>query len=207
MKRIAIVISTQSGHTKKVAEFLADQLIGKGIDFDLFNVELGQTPSAKKLKSYDAVVIGCPVYLGDFSQRLLDWTWDHREDLSELRCGLFTVSMNAADPRSKAREVDDKVLKNFLRQTDFHPRFVASFAGALAYTKYNFFKRCVLQGISAAAGGPTDTSQDYELTNWDEVSRFMAAFEAQDMDSDFATINRFPNSPQPLFPVRMPRVA
>jgi len=207
MKRIAIVISTQSGHTHKIAKFMADQLGRVDVELDIFNVELECAPSSSQLKAYDAVIVGSPVYLGDFSQRLLDWSWEHRNQLNTIPSGLFTVSLNAADSRPKARPVDDKVLRNFIDQTDFHPRFVASMAGALAYTQYGFFKKCVLQGISAAAGGPTDTSRDFDLTNWEEVTEFAQAFQSQDMGSGFATINRLPITPQPLWPVGLPRVA
>lgn len=207
MKSIAIVISSATGHTKRIAEYMANRMDRCELVAEIHYVSGTSPLSDAGLKSYDAVVVGCPVYLGDFPQLLVDWAWDHQDVLNAMPSGLFTVSLNAADPRAKAREIDDKVLRAFLDQTDYRPRFVASLGGALEYTQYGFFKRCILQGISASAGGPTDTSRDYDLTNWKEVERFVQAFYSQNMESEFATVNRLPKLPHPTQPMALPRVA
>ena len=207
MKRIAIVIPAENGHTTRIANQRASQLNRLDATVDLVNVASQDGLSASDLAQYDAVIVGCPVYLGDFPQLLMDWTWEHRDQLNMMPSAFFTVSLNAADPRPKARAIDDKVLRNYLVQTDFRPRFVASVGGALEYTRYGFFKRCVLQGVSAAAGGPTDTSRDFDLTNWADVAQFVSAFFEQDMTSDYATVNRLPVAPHPVWPIGLPRVA
>ncbi len=207
MKRIAVVFSTQSGHTRKISERVAELFRAKEIDVELFDLAQDEAPSAETLQEFEAVVLGCPVNLGDFSPLLVDWTWDCREALSQIPSGLITVSLNAADPRPKARAVDDKVLRNFIDETDLRPRFVASVAGALQYTQYGFFKRCVLQGVSAACGGPTDTSRDFDLTKWADVDAFAEAFLAQDLSSDFATVNRLPIAPLPSWPMGQRQMA
>lgn len=207
MNRIALVISSQGGHTACIATRIGDRLAASGQELRIFNVALGDYPTAADLKEFEAVIVGCPVYLGDFSPQLVDWTWELRAQLKLMPTALFTVSLNTADPRPKARQVDDKVLRNFIDETDLRPRFVASFAGALKYTQYGFFKRCVLQGISAAAGGPTDTTRDFDLTDWTAVLRFAEAFFKQDMRSEFATVNRLPISPRPLRPIAQPWAA
>ena len=52
-------------------------------------------------------------------------------------------------------------------------------AGALLYTRYNFLVRFVMRQITKAEGGDTDTSRDYEYTDWDAVDRFAEAFARQ----------------------------
>jgi menaquinone-dependent protoporphyrinogen oxidase len=49
---------------------------------------------------------------------------------------------------------------------------MASFAGALAYTKYGFFKRLALRYIAWRVGAPTNPARDYEFTDWEAVTRF-----------------------------------
>jgi menaquinone-dependent protoporphyrinogen oxidase len=44
-------------------------------------------------------------------------------------------------------------------------------AGRLAYTQYGILTRLLMTWIARRQGGPTDTSRDHELTNWDEVAR------------------------------------
>jgi menaquinone-dependent protoporphyrinogen oxidase len=42
-------------------------------------------------------------------------------------------------------------------------------AGRLAYTQYGLLKRFVMRRIALKAGGPTDTSRDHEMTDWEQV--------------------------------------
>ena len=44
-------------------------------------------------------------------------------------------------------------------------------AGRLAYTQYGFLTRFIMKWIARRQGGPTDTTRDYEFTNWDNVTR------------------------------------
>jgi menaquinone-dependent protoporphyrinogen oxidase len=61
-------------------------------------------------------------------------------------------------------------------ETGWHPRRVELVAGALPYTRYNFLVRFVMRRISRKEGGDTDTSRDYEYTDWAAVDRFAAEF-------------------------------
>ena len=47
---------------------------------------------------------------------------------------------------------------------------------ALLYRQYNFFMRWVMKRIAAKAGGDTDTSRDYEYTDWNDVRAFAGQF-------------------------------
>lgn len=49
-------------------------------------------------------------------------------------------------------------------------------AGALLYTRYNWIERWVMRRIVRKAGGDTDTSRDYEYTNWAELRAFVEQF-------------------------------
>jgi menaquinone-dependent protoporphyrinogen oxidase len=46
-------------------------------------------------------------------------------------------------------------------------------AGALTYSKYNFFIKLIMKTMARRAGGPTDTSRDYEFTDWAALDRFV----------------------------------
>jgi menaquinone-dependent protoporphyrinogen oxidase len=50
---------------------------------------------------------------------------------------------------------------------------VATLGGALRYTQYGFLKRFLMKQISRRHNGPTDTSRDYEFTDWQRVDRFV----------------------------------
>ena len=53
------------------------------------------------------------------------------------------------------------------------PAHVLPVAGALAYSQYNFIIRFVMKRIARKAGAPTDTSRDYEFTDWSTLDSFI----------------------------------
>jgi hypothetical protein len=59
-------------------------------------------------------------------------------------------------------------------------------AGALLYSKYNPLVRFVMKRIAKEAGAATDTSRDYEYTDWVGLDRFVVelaeAFAAARLD-------------------------
>jgi menaquinone-dependent protoporphyrinogen oxidase len=49
-------------------------------------------------------------------------------------------------------------------------------AGALPYTRYNWLKRWIMRRIVAKAGGDTDTTRDFEYTDWEDLRAFARTF-------------------------------
>jgi menaquinone-dependent protoporphyrinogen oxidase len=68
------------------------------------------------------------------------------------------------------------LLDKFFRKTGWRPKHVKPVAGALLYTKYNPLIRFVMKQIVKRAGGDTDTSRDYEYTDWVALDRFVGEF-------------------------------
>lgn len=183
MKSIAIVVATKYGQSFKIANALASEFESLGVKTALL------TPD-EELGSFEAVIIGSPVYIGKFVPEVTAWTKKNLVRLNASPAGFFSVSLNAADKRPQARLDDDRLLREFLTESGLRPSFVASFGGKLAYTKYGWFKRWMMKRISASAGGPVDTSRDHEMTDWDQVRRFAQAFASEDRRSEFATERR-----------------
>jgi len=69
-----------------------------------------------------------------------------------------------------------RIVERLVAETGWHPQRVELVAGALPYTRYNFLVRFVMRRISRKEGGDTDTSRDYEYTDWAAVDRFAAEF-------------------------------
>lgn len=90
----------------------------------------------------------------------------------------FSVSGSAAGPSERDHANARRVLDEFLTKTGWRPRSVATIAGAMSFTKYGVFTRMILRMISRRAGGPTNTSRDHEMTDWDQVARFAGEFAA-----------------------------
>jgi menaquinone-dependent protoporphyrinogen oxidase len=66
-----------------------------------------------------------------------------------------------------------KVVENFLDETGWHPKFIKAIAGALLYSRYNPLVCFVMKRIAKSAGVATDTSRDYEFTDWIVLDHFV----------------------------------
>ena len=63
-------------------------------------------------------------------------------------------------------------IDTLLHETGWRPTVTQSFTGAVAYTRYGWWYRWYLKRISRRKGLPTDTSRDWDFTEWSEVERF-----------------------------------
>ncbi len=70
-------------------------------------------------------------------------------------------------------------MDTFFIETGWTPHQAHGVAGALFYTKYNPLVRMVLKRIAKKAGGATDTSRDYEYTDWAALERIVEDFAGQ----------------------------
>lgn len=193
MKKTAILFESHRGHTRNIATAIRDWITqGHGeqsVDFLEISRERDPLPLDPEV---DTVFIGAPIYAGRFPKELIRWIRNNREALAKVNWAFFSVSLNAADTRSPARAADDRAIRKFIGQAGLVPPYVASIAGALNYRDYGWLLRAFMKRTSSEAGGPTDTSKDHVLTNWDEVREFTDAVVALDRNSRFAMQNRFP---------------
>jgi menaquinone-dependent protoporphyrinogen oxidase len=189
-KRIAIVFSSATGQTKKIARYLEEKIQQSGFSTVLIDADL--EPQVSLPSSIDGIIYGTPVYRSRYRPTLLAWSQRHVRELEHVPSAFFTVSLNAADRREQARPDDEALLRDFFRQTRHVPAFAASFAGALKYREYSWFIRWIMRTKSKRAGGDTDTSRDYEYTNWEQVDAFANDFLADRRDSSFRASRLFP---------------
>lgn len=172
MARFALIFATQHGQTRKIAERIATEMRRAKDQIEIFG-DLDAYPN--EFVDYDAIILGGPVYVGQLPKNLIRWAKNHAGRLNAKPVAIFTVSLNAADARPNARKMDEQILDQFCTATGLRPKLRASLKGALLYREYGWFKRWIMRRISGSAGGPTDTSRDYEMTDWGEVLDFARA--------------------------------
>jgi menaquinone-dependent protoporphyrinogen oxidase len=100
----------------------------------------------------------------------------HVAHLNQMPSAFFSVSLAAASGLEDEHREVEKITTDFLEHTGWGPLMTIQIAGALKYTEYDYFKRLIMNMISKKERGATDTSQDYEYTNWDEVTKFVNEF-------------------------------
>jgi menaquinone-dependent protoporphyrinogen oxidase len=170
MTRMLILYATTEGQTAKIARFLADRLRARGADVLLLNaVEL---PGDMDPAAFGAVILAASLHTGHYQAAIEHFARDHHERLNAMHSTFVSVSLSAAgddedDVQGLARCVED-----LQRTTGWKPRHVHHAAGAFRYTQYDFLKRWAMKYIAWRKGGPTDSSQDWELTDWDALGAF-----------------------------------
>lgn len=165
--RVLVVFHTSEGQTAKITERVASRLRDSGAA-----VEVHDAASAPGPAGFDAVVLGDSIHLGHHSRALRSYAKAHSETIGTLPCAVFQVSMTSAGEDDEHTRLAHKYLADLLHEADIDPDIVGLFAGALAYTRYGWAKRRVMQKMSESEGRPTEPSRDYELTDWEDVDHF-----------------------------------
>lgn len=173
---ILAVYGTNYGQAEAVLRRIAAALEARG---HTVHVHKGDAlPAGLAVDGHDAVVIAASIVMGKHQAYIRRFVEQHRAAL-QARPGAF-VSVNGAAPESDPawRAEAQGYVDQFLRETGWQPRWTAAFSGALRFPRYGFVTRLIMRLISRQHGGPTDTAQEYEFTDWQAVDRFAAAVAA-----------------------------
>lgn len=177
MARVLIIYATVEGQTARIATRIALQLRNFGHSVATHRVEKSEryTELASRLGTFDAVIVGASIHYGNHSSYLRALLKRCRAELAVRPSAFFSVSLSAGGPGANP-DTARRYLQSFLIQAGWQPQQTATFAGALCYSKYNRFKRFLVLLFVRMAGGDTDTSRDYEYTDWEVVDRFAVDF-------------------------------
>jgi len=127
------------------------------------------------LSKYDAVVIGAAIRYGHHERALEKEVRAHAAELAARPNAFFSVCLSAGGPGYKPKAVR-RYVDEFCANTGWEPGEVASLAGALQYSKYGPLIKFMMKLIVGFSGGETDSSRDYEYTDWVAVERFARDF-------------------------------
>jgi len=171
--RYLILYATIEGQTARIAERMTASLRNKGHVVELHSADA--VPAGLEFAAFDGIIIGAAIHYGHHPSYLRTLVRRHRDALAARPSGFFSVSLSGGGPGAKPKAAK-RYLDKFLRQTGWHPDQAASFGGALKFSRYGGFKRMLMIIFVGLAGGDTDTSRDYEYTDWEAVERFADAF-------------------------------
>jgi len=176
---VGVFYATREGHTAMIAQRIATTLHNHGFTAAAFNVK--DEAMTIDLADCDAVIVAASVHTGRHEREMIDFVRKHRERLKTIPTSFLSVTLSqagaerkTATPEEHARFEKDVqyMIDSFIRETGWHPDHIKPVAGALLYTRYNFLIRFVMKRISKKAGGDTDTSKDFDYTNWTDLDQF-----------------------------------
>lgn len=174
MDKIVILYGSSEGQTAKIAQHIAEVIREKCYVVDVMDCRT--LPVNFSLAFYETVIIGASLHASGYQKCVRTFIQQQLGELEQIPNAFFSVSLTEASSHPEEKVQLQQLMTTFLQQIGWRPQLVMSFAGALAYSKYGFLKRIVMQNIARRAGAPTDPSHDYEYTDWEAVTRFAEHF-------------------------------
>ena len=169
--RTLVIYSSVDGQTLKIVKRITALMEG--------NCTLVDVDELQKIdfSQYDKVLIGASIRYGNFRRNLLDFVNKHKIQLDLLPNAFFLVCLTARKPE-KAIPENNAYMVKFNQLSQWQPCLKGVFAGALLYSRYNWWQTLIIQLIMKITGGSTDKEKDIELTDWSKVERFSQDFSA-----------------------------
>lgn len=175
MTRTLIVYGSAYGQTEKTVQRVAARLKEAGV---LCNIVKGDAiPPGLRPADYDGFVVAGSVLFGKHQKYLESFVTKHHEILTRRPSMFLSVCGAAHSETPESEALAQKYRLEFIRRAGWAPRLAHSLAGGLPFTRYGVFTRLMMRLISRHSGGPTDTSRDWEFTDWDTVDRLAREFQ------------------------------
>lgn len=170
MANVLIVYATKEGQTGRIATRMAETFRAEGHSVELVNTERTRAPG--ELERFRLVLVGSPIHAQGYARSIVRFVREHRQELERIPSAFFSVGLAVCSRTSDGRAQTLELVEKFVKKTGWRPRRVELIAGALPYSKYDPLTRFVIRRIVAKEGGDTDTSRDYEYTDWPAVAGF-----------------------------------
>jgi menaquinone-dependent protoporphyrinogen oxidase len=179
MRVVAVFYATREGHTKQIADRIAIDLEQRGYAAECYDV---REEAPQNIAGYAAAVLAASVHMGAHEREMVRFVKRHRAQLEDMPTAFISVTLSEAGvekqdatPEQRATFAADveKVLNRFFEETGWRPSKVKPVAGALLYSKYSFLIKIIMKRIARKAGAGTDTSRDYDYTDWVGLDRFV----------------------------------
>jgi menaquinone-dependent protoporphyrinogen oxidase len=173
MRSVLIMFATREGQTAKVARRIAAVLTDAGVVVRLLDARDRDATDMLDLDDFDLLVFGGSMHAGGLERELIRFINDHAQRIGAAPRSFFLVLLSAAtrDPGLRKAWLDDarRKMDEQLAVTFEDTEMVA---GALRYSRYPLPLRWMMRRIARKAGGDTDTSRDYEYTDWRQVEGY-----------------------------------
>jgi menaquinone-dependent protoporphyrinogen oxidase len=144
----------------------------QGSDVDV--VQAGRDAPAPD--GYAGIVVAASLHGGKYQRSVRKWASRYAQTLNERPTAFLSVCLAVLQQEPRVQQELSAIIGRFLTGTGWRPTLTKPVAGALLYCRYNPFKRWVMKRIVQKGGGDTDTSRDYEYTDWEDLRAFANEF-------------------------------
>ena len=166
MTKILIIHSSVDGHTTHICERIRS--VRNDLDIDI--ISLSKTKNIS-LNKYEMIVIGASIRYGKYRKELFEFIEKNLNVIHSKKNAFFSVNVVARKAEKNSTDTNPYIEK-FLLKTSWKPKIIDVFAGKIEYPKYNLFDRSIIKFIMWMTNGPTDSSKNFEFTDWSKVEKF-----------------------------------
>jgi menaquinone-dependent protoporphyrinogen oxidase len=170
--KVLVAYDTIHGSTAEVAEYIGYGLCDQG-----FKVDVQLAYNAVNISTYDAVILGSPVYQFSWMEGIKSFIRKNKSALSLMPTAYFMLGVSMATDTPENREVAkelfiDPVLDEF---PEVVPLTLGFFGGAYNFSEneYNTLEWIVLKIIGFILGG---TEDEGDWRNWDTIDTWTEEF-------------------------------
>lgn len=158
---VLVTYATRYGSTQQVAEAVAATLRERGLE-----VELSPTRKVGSLDGYRAVVLGAPIYLGQWHKDAIGFLSRHREALTGgLPVAIFAGGPIAKDDEKEWQEVRKQLDQELAKFAWLRPVAVEIVGGRFDPAKLHFSDRLIV-GLPAS---PLHGMPPSDLRDWKAI--------------------------------------
>jgi menaquinone-dependent protoporphyrinogen oxidase len=145
--RALVAVASEHGATLEIADMIGATLARRGIETDIRPVD-----RVTDLATYEAVVVGSAVYVGQWLKPAREFVEEHTDELAARPTWMFSSGPIGDPPKPDAAtavKVDDLVER-------VHARDHRLFAGRLEPARLGLVQRVVARAVRAAPGDYRD---------------------------------------------------
>lgn len=170
MTHILILYSSIDGQTKKICQYIANE-IRTHQTAQITILPLSEFIAHADFTGYDTLVIGASIRYGKHRKYVHEFVTQYKAELEKRHTGFFSVNLVARKDEKNTATTNTYVTK-FLEQTQWQPTVVDVFAGKLDYAAYGMVDKFMIKFIMWLTKGPTSADKPIEFTNWLRVRAF-----------------------------------
>src|SRR5262249_36510944 len=147
--------ATREGQTRRIAEHIAATARLRGHTATV--VDAANIPEGFSLEDYSAAVLAASVHSHQHEREMSSFVKRHLHELDRIPTVFLSVSLSEAgaenlkapqEKRETAALDARKMIESFLNETGWRPKVIQPVAGAILYSKYNFFMRYIMKRIA-----------------------------------------------------------
>jgi len=148
MKKVLVTYASKYGSTGGVADAIGKELCTKDMAADTVLIK-----NAGNISSYQGVVIGSAIYMGNWMPEAVDFVKNNRDILRQVPVAYFLVCMTLSQPTEKNRTKVLSYMDPLLKAVpEIKPIGIGTFAGALDYKNLSWLNKKIMKSKGSPEG-------------------------------------------------------